>query len=71
MQYSKFGLVFDLSFLHKLDLYQVNKTMLNDLSFLHKLDLYQVNKTMLNWHFQCFCLFLVFTAFVNFEGISI
>ena len=29
MQYSKFGSVFDLSFFHKLDLYQVNKTMLN------------------------------------------
>ena len=28
MQYLKFGLVFDLNFFHKLDLYQVNKTLL-------------------------------------------
>ena len=29
MQYLKFGLVFDLKFLHKLNLYQVKKTLLN------------------------------------------
>ena len=29
MQYLKFDLVFDLNFFHKLDLYQVNKTLLN------------------------------------------
>ena len=29
MQYSKFGLVFDFIFFHKLGLYQVNKTLLN------------------------------------------
>ena len=28
MQYLKFGLVFDLNFFHKLNLYQVNKTLL-------------------------------------------
>ena len=29
MQYLKFGLVFDLNFFHHLDLYQLNKTLLN------------------------------------------
>ena len=29
MQYLKFGLVFDLNFLHQLNLYQVNETLLN------------------------------------------
>ena len=61
MQYLKFGLVFDLNFFHKLDLYQVNKTLLN-LIFIAKLTF-----SLFFLHY----LFPLFTTFFSFEGIAI
>ena len=61
MQYLKFGLVFDLNFFHKLDLYQVNKTLLN-LIFIA-----QLTFSLFFLHY----LFPLFTTFFSFEGIAI